>query len=93
MIHGKEVKLRMTGGKDAGLPFCAILAAGGQLLASSDGPEGNIGCPVQPAERAHFNEMLKTTALTLSDAERQQIGAELDRFAESILNARKRRED
>ena len=41
-------------------------AAGqGKALATSDGPEGNVGFPYQPAEVAHFLGMLKqSTKLT-----------------------------
>ena len=84
---------RFTKGKSTGLPWSAIVDASGQIFVTSTGPDGNIGCPVQPDERAHFRSMIEQAARTLSDAEKKQIADELDQFGEAILTARKRRDD
>jgi hypothetical protein len=48
-----------------------ILSADGTKLATSDreGAEGNIGFPSTAAGRAHFEQMLRTTAMKLTDDE------------------------
>ena len=47
----------------------AILDADGRTLATSDAEDGNIGYPTDDADRAHFEQMLRTTRQRLSDAE------------------------
>jgi hypothetical protein len=54
-----------------------ILDASGKTLATSIGPEGNIGYPYQPAEIADFLSMLKSTRSRLTDAQLESIAAEL----------------
>jgi thiol-disulfide isomerase/thioredoxin len=57
--------------KDGGIPWFVFLDAQGEMLADSDGPEGNTGFPSQPAEIDHFVAMLKKscTKLTSGDIE------------------------
>jgi len=47
----------------------ALLGADEQVLATSDGPDGNIGFPAQAAEIQHFMSMLKKTATRLTAAQ------------------------
>ena len=63
---------------------------GGELI-TGDSAKGNIGCPVQPHEVAHFVKMVKETARHLSEDEIATIETEAKKFAQGILDARKRR--
>ena len=83
---GGEVMLDL-GGKDAGLPFTAILDEEGKLIVNShekkDEPS-NIGYPAAPNEIAHFLKMLKDGAPKMTEAERHAIGAWLKEKAPKI---------
>ncbi len=69
MTRGKEVAKKVSFPENAGLPWMAILDAEGKTLATSDGPKGNIGCPVEPHEIEHFLAMIRKTAKNLSAGE------------------------
>jgi hypothetical protein len=57
-----------TGG---GIPWFVFLDSGGKILADSDGAEGNIGFPSQPAEIDVFVAMLEKSGAKLT---REEIG-------------------
>ena len=90
MTHGKEVAKRLRGTERGGIPWMVILDAKGKALINADGPEGNIGCPVQPQERAHFMKMVETTRKKLNDGDLSILAAELQKFADKIMAARRR---
>ena len=90
MAEGQVMLDRYRKGQKGGIPWIVILDGEGTALITADGPEGNIGCPVSEAERAHFRTMLERTAEKLTAAERQKVCTELDEFAEAILAKRKR---
>ncbi len=90
MAGGKEMLDRFREGKAGGIPWIAILDSEGEVLATADGPGGNIGCPVTVEERAHFASILKSTGEKLSPDELAKIGKSLDVFAEEILAKQKR---
>ncbi|NIP25560.1 MAG: DUF255 domain-containing protein [Phycisphaerae bacterium] len=58
-----DKRIRKQGG---GIPWHAILDAEGKVLITSDGPKGNIGYPVKPAEIAHFIRMIKETSRNIT---------------------------
>jgi thioredoxin-related protein len=58
--------------KGRGIPWFAILDAEGKILITSEGPKGNIGHPVKPAEIAHFIHMIKETSRHITS---EQISA------------------
>nr|UXE45585.1 thiol:disulfide interchange protein DsbD [uncultured bacterium] len=58
MTGGKELDARFRKGASGGIPWIAFLDAKGNVLATSDGPDGNIGYPAKPDEIAHFANML-----------------------------------
>jgi len=82
MEHGETVaeKLRQ-GHAGGGIPWMVILDADGKELVTSDAPEGNIGCPVQPAEVSWFLQMIEKTAPDLDDEELELLRGELEDFA------------
>ena len=86
MKHGQAVGQRLTQGERKGYPWSVILDAEGKALITSDGPNGNVGCPVTEDEAKHFFEMLKATRQRLTDEELAVLRTEHAAFAEPILN-------
>lgn len=64
-----EVMNRIKAGKRSGIPWYAILDSSGKVLATSDGPDGNIGFPGAPASIDHFVAMFKSTMQRISEQE------------------------
>ena len=77
-LNGAAVAARLRGGQSGGIPWMVITDSSGTELVTSDGPKGNIGCPVQPHEVAWFVKMLETT--------QQRLGTEGLAAIESALN-------
>ena len=81
MKNGEAVAGRLRSDTSGGIPWMAILDSSGQELITSDGPNGNIGYPVMPAEIDHFMNMLRITRKKLSDDQLQQIASALEENA------------
>ncbi len=85
---------RMTGGKDiqakyqptssGGIPWFAILDSKGEVLATSDGENGNVGFPVKKYEIAHFIDVLTKTRKNISADDTGKIEAALIESAKKI---------
>ena len=90
MTNGKEVASRLRGTDRGGIPWMVILDSDAKALINADGPEGNIGCPVQPEERAHFIQMVEKTRDKITDDGVKTIAEELQKFADKIMTARRR---
>jgi thiol-disulfide isomerase/thioredoxin len=69
--------------EQAGIPWFAIIdpagvqQSNGGAIATSDGPEGNIGFPMQPAEVEHFKAMLEKARRSMTDDELRTLIASL----------------
>src|SRR5689334_1086884 len=67
--------MNANGGKDAGLPFLYFADSNGKLIINSIRPAkgadkgGNIGCPYEAEEIAHWMEMVKKAAPKMTDDE------------------------
>lgn len=61
-----------------GIPWFAILDAEGKPLATSDGPDGNIGFPSEPAGIDHFLSMLQSTSQRMSENDLATLRADLE---------------
>jgi hypothetical protein len=61
MPDGRDL-LRDYCKKPGGIPWFTILDGEGNELVNSTVPKGNVGCPVQDFEIAHFMEMIKQTS-------------------------------
>ena len=48
--------------RSGGMPWMVILNGDGKEMITSVGPEGNVGCPVQPAEIDHFVTMIQSSS-------------------------------
>ena len=69
MDGGKDVMDELKKDRQGGMPWIVILDGDGKELISSVGPDGNIGCPVEPNEIAHFVDMIKQS----SDASEENL--------------------
>lgn len=69
MTGGKDVLARFRPGEKAGIPWFALLDGAGNVLATSDGPKGNVGFPYEPFEIEHFGAMLAKSCKRLSSDE------------------------
>lgn len=58
------------------------------VLATADGPEGNVGCPMSKAERAHFMDMIRTANLSFTEQELQFLADELHAYAREVIGER-----
>ncbi|RMH04733.1 MAG: hypothetical protein D6702_02460 [Planctomycetota bacterium] len=73
MLKAKALERSFRGDRGGGIPWYAIVTAGGRVLATADGPRGNVGCPVTAEEIAHFMATLRSTRQRLGDAELTRI--------------------
>jgi thioredoxin-related protein len=65
MTGGQEILDRFSNSNSGGIPWFAFIDGEGKAVATSTGPNGNIGFPYAPEEIAHFMSMLsKSTKLT-----------------------------
>lgn len=88
--NAKGVVERVRGKDGGGIPWMVVLDADGKRLITSDGPKGNIGCPIQPHEIAFFRTMLEKTRKRLTDAELDAIAKANAAFAEAVLHPPKK---
>ena len=84
MTNGAEVAARLRKGKRGGIPWMVILDGDGKELITSDGPKGNVGCPVAPHEIAYFMEMIQKTATNLDAKEQKSLHALLEAYAKTL---------
>ena len=72
------------GGSSKGLPWMTILDASGEELINSDGPSGNVGCPVTESERAYFITMLEKTVQRTSKEGLAKLATALEAYAVTL---------
>ncbi|MHC4947528.1 MAG: thioredoxin family protein [Planctomycetota bacterium] len=72
MIGGEALMEHFARGRSQGIPWFAFLDADGTPIVTSEGPDGNIGCPHSDAEIAQFRALLRRVAkrMTPEDIER-----------------------
>lgn len=87
MTNGKTVAARLRKDDKGGLPWMVLLDAKGKTLATSDGPNGNIGYPAEPEEVRHFMHMLKTAANRVSAEQLGKIEKALKDDAAKLKSA------
>jgi hypothetical protein len=62
-----------------GIPWTAILDADGKVLATSDGPLGNIGFPSSGLGVKHFRKMLEASTQKMTNQEREALVKSLEK--------------
>jgi hypothetical protein len=76
--HAAEVAKRLRRGVAGGIPWTAVLDADGNVLATSNAPDGqNVGFPSDAAAIAHFAAMLRGTAIRLTASEIARLAEQL----------------
>ena len=65
--------------------------ADGEKLMTSDGPDGNIGCPVRPAEIDHFMTLIEKSS-NMTPGTLQELRSALDEHAAPIVERLSRSE-
>jgi thioredoxin-related protein len=73
MDGGKEVLQRYNKTGKGGIPWFAFVDRQGKVLATSDGPKGNIGFPYEEHEIVYFVKMLETTRQHLSPQDIERL--------------------
>jgi hypothetical protein len=69
-----DIAKRLRQGAEGGIPWTAILDAGGKVLITSNDKDGqNVGFPTNAAAIAHFAAMLRTTAQRLTPADMKRL--------------------
>jgi len=77
MEGGQELMDSYTDGP-AGLPWLAILKPDGEVVADSYAPNGqNIGSPIEEWEIEHWNTMMRTAAVRITEEEIQYMAKTL----------------
>jgi thioredoxin-related protein len=69
MTGAKEILTRFNSSGSGGIPWFVILDAKGKPMATSDGPNGNIGFPANDEEITHFVKMLDASKRLLTDSD------------------------
>ena len=84
MENGEAVAQRLRGDRMGGIPWMTILDADGNELITSDGPDGNIGCPASEDERAHFVTTMRKTIQHAPPERIDEIAEALERFSKTL---------
>ncbi len=84
MKKGKALEQKFRKGKRGGIPWYAIVEPDGTVLATADGPGGNVGCPVTKEEVAHFLDTLRQTRRHATEADHGKIAAALEANAKAL---------
>jgi len=74
---------RLSDGQGGGVPWYAVVDANGEVVATSNNKSGNTGYPINPAEIAHFMNVVDTTT-HLDDATVSAIQQALKTRAKEI---------
>lgn len=90
MTHGQKLFEATKKERSGGLPWTVILDAKGEEQISSVGEAGNVGCPVDEHEVAHFLHMVDTTRSHMTDEDFAAFSKSLEAFAKKIREALKR---
>ena len=89
MTKGKDVLQRFRPSERGGIPWFAFLDAQGSLVTTSDGPKGNVGCPVEPEEIDHFVAMLKKGRTRITSEQIADFEKGLRGFADRVKGGRR----
>ena len=83
MKDGAQVAARLRQEAGGGIPWMTILDSNGVELVNSDGPGGNIGCPISEEECAWFVDMIRKSAAKNPDETSSSIAAALEEYVSS----------
>lgn len=80
MTSGVEVAERFHPEDAQGIPWFVLLSPQGSVVATSVGPDGNVGYPFQPQEIAHFISVLRDTCSALTEDDLAQLESALTAY-------------
>jgi len=90
MKHGRLMADVIRQGRGNSIPWFVFANTKMTPLVTSDGPQGNVGCPVEREEISHFVAMLHQVRKNMSEADVAAIQKALEENAERIRSKRKR---
>lgn len=79
MVNDKIVASRLRGSGHGGIPWMAILDLQGNIVVTSDGPQGNIGYPCSSSGIDYFISMLQKLRNGSRPSSSSRLGASLKR--------------
>ncbi len=82
MARGEETGKKLRGDRSGGIPWITILDGDGTEIVTSDGPSGNIGCPVTEDECRYFVRMIEMTIQHAPEGRVAEIAKALDEYAQ-----------
>ncbi|WP_320046934.1 thioredoxin family protein [uncultured Ilyobacter sp.] len=86
MKNGPAVAAEYRKTTQGGIPWFAVIDTRGNVLATADGPKGNVGFPVSDEEVAHFMKVLTQTRRTLSQEQIATIETKLKAAGKQYKN-------
>jgi protocatechuate 3,4-dioxygenase beta subunit len=90
MTGGADLARELRRGRGGGIPWMVILDAAGAPRVTSDGPEGNCGCPAKPQEIDHFMAMVDQTRRHMSADDRVILERELRAYGAGLIGPRRK---
>lgn len=88
MQNGRKVAKRLRREGGGGIPWMTILDGEGKELVTSDGPRGNVGCPMRDHEIDWFMKMIQKTSRHMEPADTKTIETSLRAYAKKVLGGR-----
>jgi hypothetical protein len=80
MQNGKQAATKLGHGANSGLPWITILDSAGDEIINSDGPQGNIGCPITEKECGYFMTMIEQSKQRLTKQQTTDLATALDAY-------------
>jgi thiol:disulfide interchange protein len=80
MIGGKEMLAKYRKSEGGGIPWFCFVEPSGQVVVTSDGPTGNVGCPWTDEEIAAFGKILSEATQKLDAEQVEALLASLKAF-------------
>jgi hypothetical protein len=80
MTNGRQLRERLSQGAGGGVPWFAFVDGDGNVIASSNGPNGNVGFPAEPEGTEHFLAMVQKAAPEITAEQRERLAAPLREF-------------
>jgi len=85
MIHGTKVSAELRKGRRGGIPWMVVLDGEGHEVVTSDGPKGNVGCPMRPHEIDWFMEMVTRASKRMTVEDIAHVRVALLAYAREVL--------
>jgi hypothetical protein len=80
MTNGEALRQRLSKGEGGGVPWFAFVDGNGEVIATSNGPNGNIGFPAEPSGQQHFMTMIDKAAPEITAEQRETLLTPLREF-------------